>query len=191
MPVAGFILTGGASRRMGRDKALLPAGTSTLVERLAGELSQVAESVTLVGRPAAFAHLPLKTRGERFGGCGPLSGIHSALEARLAEWNLIVACDLPNLRAAWLRRLAAQARPDLDVVVSQQNDGRIEPLCALYHARCLPPVEKALVEGRFKLLDLILELKLDAVRLDDPTLLFNVNTPEEWSAVSGAVNTTR
>ena len=51
--VQGFILVGGASRRMGQDKAQLRLGPETMLERIAAQLSPVTSSVTLVGSPQA------------------------------------------------------------------------------------------------------------------------------------------
>ncbi len=50
---AGFVLTGGRSSRMGRDKALLPIEGSLLVERTAERVRAAAGSVTLIGAPGA------------------------------------------------------------------------------------------------------------------------------------------
>ena len=60
---AGFVLTGGRSSRMGRDKALLPIEGSVLVERAAERVRAAAGSVTLIGAPA-----PLCASGVAGGG---------------------------------------------------------------------------------------------------------------------------
>lgn len=169
---------------MGRDKALLPMGNSTLVEHLAGLLARVVDSVSLVGCPDRYTSLDMPVLDESFPGCGPLSGIEAALRSGIAEWNLILACDLPLLETELLERLVVRAAfTSAAAVVPIQDDGRLEPLCAIYHARCLPPVEKALVDGRFKLRDLLPELEIETIRPNHPDALRNVNTPEEWAVL--------
>lgn len=183
MSGAGYLLTGGGSRRMGRDKALLPEGGRTHVESLRDLLSCVAVDPWLVGCPERYASLGIPAIGERFPGCGPLSGVEAALRAGRAEWNFVLACDLIGLRRELLDALAARIpAAEADVIVPEHEDGRLEPLCAVYHAGCLPSVEKALVEGRFRMSDLLAELRLARVRTPAVEELGNANTPEQWAA---------
>jgi molybdopterin-guanine dinucleotide biosynthesis protein A len=168
---------------MGRDKALLPWREGTLVEGLRAMLARVADDPWLVGRPERYERLGLPGIGERFAGCGPLSGIEAALRAGRSEWNFVLACDLVGLEPGLLEELAARVSgSEADVIVVEHADGRLEPLCAIYHARCLPPVEKALVEGRYKVVKLLEELKLERVRTPAAERLGNANTPEDWAS---------
>src|SRR5271156_5541718 len=100
--VAGFILAGGASSRMGRDKALLELGGVPLIVRTARLVESVVGSATVVGDSAAFRALGLRTIADDWPGTGPLGGIATALRASSAPWSLVVACDLPDLTEAWL-----------------------------------------------------------------------------------------
>ena len=110
---AGFVLTGGRSSRMGRDKALLPIEGSLLVERTAERVRAAAGSVTLIGAPARYAHLGLPVLPdlvEDGGPGGPICGLHTALKTTRADWNLVVACDMPGLTAGFLSDLLAAAK---------------------------------------------------------------------------------
>src|SRR5262245_52595098 len=115
----GFVLAGGKSRRMGRDKALLPWGKVSLLEHMTQLLSTVAGRVQVVGR----AELPDIVSGK-----GPLGGILTALEATDRDANLFVAVDLPNLTPAFLdlfhNRFLQTSRPMLVCRVDGQY-----PLC--------------------------------------------------------------
>lgn len=178
---AGFVLTGGRSSRMGRDKPLLPFRGKTLVEHIAAEVREAAGSVTLVGGAERFRSLNLPAIADIKPDCGPLGGIVTALEFSTAEWNLVVACDMPAVSAGFLRSLLDDAeRTGCECLVPVSPAGRIEPLCAVYRRTCLPELLRALDAGTRKMTD-ILEA-LNAVKRSVPESGFfrNLNTPEEW-----------
>lgn len=180
MQAAGFVLTGGRSTRMGRDKALLPAGAQTLCEHIGDIVSQVASPVFLVGHPERYAHLKYPCLPDLHPDLGPLSGLETALCASAAEWNVIVSCDIFNLQAEWLRALLEGAQ--LLCAVAQDSSGNLQPLCGVYHRECRAIVSKALSEGRLRAMDLLKELNAVPVQL--PEIILNVNTPEEYGRIS-------
>lgn len=184
MRVAGFVLAGGQSRRMGRDKALLPAPSGTLLEHVAACMLAAAGNVTIVGHPERYASLAFPAIGEDFPGCGPLSGIEAALRAAGDGWALIAACDMPGLTAEWIRHLIdiAASDPGLDAVVSVSPGQRPEPLCAAYHARLHGDIRKSLKEGRFAVKSLLSSWRVHPACTDDRAALSNINTPEDWAA---------
>src|SRR5262245_9558920 len=96
MDVTGFVLAGGKSRRMGRDKALLDWNGRPLVTHMVDLLLTVAHPVQVVGRSPLPDRLP---------GLGPLSGIATGLEATFTDANLFVAVDLPFLTHEFLKYL--------------------------------------------------------------------------------------
>jgi molybdopterin-guanine dinucleotide biosynthesis protein A len=184
---AGFVLTGGRSSRMGRDKALLPIEGSLLVERTA-EVEVVraaAGSVTLIGAPERYAHLGLPVQpdlAEDGGSGGPIRGLHTALKTTRADWNLVVACDMPGLTARFLSDLLAAAEQLGCDCLAPQTDSGLHPLCAVYHRRAADAVEFAIQHKRFKMHDLLRSLGAVSWPVADTSLLENVNTPLEWGA---------
>src|SRR2546423_7737235 len=107
LDVEGFILVGGASRRMGRDKSRLTLGGQTTVELIAEAMANVATRVRLVGGLVGeqddrnrFESVP-----DLADSWGPLGGIQAALHAAEAEWCIAIACDLPFVSGGLLRRL--------------------------------------------------------------------------------------
>jgi molybdopterin-guanine dinucleotide biosynthesis protein A len=182
---AGFILTGGRSSRMGRDKALLPIEGSLLVERTAEVVRAAAGSVTLIGAPGRYAHLGLPVlpdlapEGES---CGPICGLHTALKTTRAEWNLVVACDMPGLTATFLSDLIAAAKQLGCTCLAPQTDSGLHPLCAVYHHRAANAVEFAIQHKLFKMHNLLKSLGAVSWPIADASLLENVNTPLEWGA---------
>lgn len=184
MRAAGFVLTGGRSSRLGRDKALLPFAGATLVEWVAGQVRQAAGTVRLVGATERYSHLGIPLMEERYPGCGPLSGIEAALREGGAEWSLVAACDLPGLEAAFLKDLldAALDAAEADAVVACEMGGRLEPLCAAYHAKLHAAVEAALAEGRFAVHKLLENRNIVRFPVAAGRLVSNINTAEEWRA---------
>lgn len=175
---ASFILTGGKSLRMGTDKALLPWNQTTVVEHLAGIARAVAGSVTLVGEPSRYRHLGLPCLEDLRPGFGPLSGLETALSASEAAWNLILACDMPNVSAEILDRLFTCAAPSnaLAVLLRDQSS-QVHPLCAVYRQDCLPVIQRALDQGQFRLMNVA--ESLNPVYVDIDSTVSNINTPEE------------
>jgi molybdopterin-guanine dinucleotide biosynthesis protein A len=166
---------------MGRDKARLPLDSHLLVEDVAEKVAKVAGNVALVGNPALYSDLPFECIRDLHPGLGPLAGIEAALAEYRAEWNLIVACDMPGLATHWLEGLLMTARQSSKLCFAiQDGSGRTQPLCAVYRQDCLPLVVEALSARRLSLLDLLAVLDAGRMRIASP--LHNVNTPEEWQS---------
>jgi molybdenum cofactor guanylyltransferase len=177
---AGFVLTGGRSSRMGRDKALLPIDGSVLVERTAEVVRAAAGSVTLIGAPGRYSHLGLPVLPDLVPDGGPLCGLHTALKITRADWNLVVACDMPGLTVAFLGDLLAAAQQLGCACLGPQTDSGLHPLCAVYHRRSADAVEFAIQHKSLKMHDLLKSLGAVSWPVADASLLENVNTPLEW-----------
>jgi molybdopterin-guanine dinucleotide biosynthesis protein A len=182
--VEGFILVGGASRRMGRDKAQLVLGGRTFVQRIADELSAIASLVSLVGAPQTS--WPFKNVPDVHPQWGALGGIHAALTAVQTEWAIIVACDLPFVTTELFRRLISMANDTVDAIVPVQTDGRPQPVCALYRRICLPEIDELVDAGEHMPRALLANVRtryLEFAELSDldgaNNFFFNVNTPKD------------
>lgn len=174
---AGYVLTGGRSSRMGRDKALLPFRGRTLVECVAQNVATVTGAVKLVGSKGKYGSLGLPVIEDRVPGCGPLSGIEAALADSTAALTLIVACDMPSLNPdflAWILNEAEQS----DAAVTWVKD---EPLCAVYRPAARAAATAALAEGRYKVALAFASLNVKCLTATDLSPLANTNTPEEWA----------
>ena len=110
---AGYILVGGKSSRLGRDKALVEVGGTPLALRVTNALRSVVDDVTLVGSPEKYSHLGLRVIPDHVTGFGPLAGILAALEDTSRPWNLVAACDMPNLTPDFLEFLLRRAEEEL------------------------------------------------------------------------------
>jgi molybdopterin-guanine dinucleotide biosynthesis protein A len=178
----GFVLTGGRSSRMGRDKALLPLDGSTLLEQIAARVRAAAGCVTLIGSPERYSSLGLPVAADLIEDCGPIGGVYTALQISSAPWNLIVACDMPAVTTDFLAGLLqAAGNSGAECFVPETGSGR-HPLCAVYHRRALAALQYAIDHKSFKMHDLLRSLRTVAWPAADASLLENVNTPLEWGA---------
>jgi molybdopterin-guanine dinucleotide biosynthesis protein A len=147
----GVVFCGGASRRMGRDKAGLVLDGRTLLERAAGVLAEFAPRVLLAsGDRPHYPELGLGCVLDESAGAGPLAGLAAALEClgtAGVDYACVLACDMPRASAAAFRVLLARARDAGADVCLVRTDAGLEPLFGVYHARVLAAVRAALARG--------------------------------------------
>lgn len=184
------VLAGGQSRRMGRDKALLPLGDQTLIEHVLAAARPLAHPGLIVGDPAAYGHLGWPVHADCRPGRGPLGGLYTALRTTAAP-VLLLACDLPFLTPAFLRYLVSRRGPQQAVV--PHTAAGLQPLCALYEPSCMATVEAAIQADQLGMRHLLGNLSLDLVRekdwrpYDERDLLFaNLNAPAEYQRAQAA-----
>jgi molybdenum cofactor guanylyltransferase len=145
MNFSAVILAGGQSRRMGRDKAWLPVNGQPLLLRQIDVARQLAPAeVFISGRvDTDYTRLGCPVLHDNFADAGPLAGIERALKAASSPLLLVLAVDMPNMSAAFLRRLAANCT-DATGSIPRLN-GFIEPLAAFY-----PKSAQALAEAQLR-----------------------------------------
>lgn len=184
--IVGAVLCGGASRRMGRDKALVEREGTALAVRVARALEAGGcDQVRAIGGDGpALEALGLVTVPDRFPGEGPLGGLATALEASPAEATLALApCDLldpqPAAMAALLAALA-EAPEEVDAVVPVV-DGREEWILSVWRVRgpAAARVVDLLTAGHRRL-DAV-DLVVRAVRLHElpATAVADADRPED------------
>jgi molybdopterin-guanine dinucleotide biosynthesis protein A len=190
--LTGFILAGGRSSRMGRDKFALEINGETFLDNASNILKPVCETVKIVLSQIQNIETSLPSVRDIFAARGALGGIHAALQNCDTKFALILAVDLPRVTTGAIESLVrlALASNKFPAVVPRQTDGRPQPLCAVYRVKyCLPPLEKILGENDSAsvrdFLDAISPKYIDASRLStDEDLLFNVNYPEDFLSLN-------
>jgi molybdopterin-guanine dinucleotide biosynthesis protein A len=196
----GFILAGGASSRMGEDKSRLLLGGRTFVERVAGELKPLVTRIRIVSLREDAASHGLEVVRDVRAGCGALGGIHAAVASCRAPLAFVVSCDLPFVTRGLFQRLAEFCiRGETDAVAPIQQDGRQQPLCAVYaRAACLSVAEDLIREGDLRPRSLLRRVRTRFVAFDELSDLerseqffFNVNTPEDYEKAKLTVPTAK
>ena len=184
-----FILAGGKSTRMGTDKAFVDYDGRTLLARALDLARSVTPEVRIVGSPEKFRPFAPVVE-DVFRDCGPLGGIHAALQSSLTELNLMLAVDMPFVSWTFLYYLISQARgtPEAAAVVPRDNAGW-QPLCGVYRRAFTDAAENALRVGRNRidwLFDAVRTRVIGREELEGAgfsrALFRNLNTPEELEA---------
>jgi molybdopterin-guanine dinucleotide biosynthesis protein A len=183
----GFILIGGASRRMGKNKAELRLGELSFVEYVSKALTKLTSQISLVSSRSIDTEWTIPVIYDLYKDCGAMGGVHAALSACKAPWAAIVACDLPLVTSELFLNLSSYAE-GFDSVVPVQPDGRLQPLCALYaRTPCLEKVEDLIEKGELRIHKLLETIQTRSIRIeemegiDHKTVLLNINTPEDYT----------
>ncbi|HEX8567289.1 MAG TPA: molybdenum cofactor guanylyltransferase [Pyrinomonadaceae bacterium] len=186
----GFILAGGASSRMGENKAHLKLGGKTFIERAALSLSAIEpRRIFLVGN-FTIENKVIEILPDVFKPASRASiiGLHTALFHAEAEWIAALACDLPFASGALFKRLTGFVQDEFEAIVPLQKDERAQPLCALYRKNCLSKIETALTSNEWSLKKLLEKLETRFVRFEEigelpnaENFFFNVNTPADFA----------
>jgi molybdenum cofactor guanylyltransferase len=173
-PIAGLLLTGGASRRMGTDKALIEVDGQRLVDRAAAVLAAVADPVIEVG--PGWSDLPAVREDPP--GSGPLAALSTGAAALRAAGHagavLVLAVDMPRVSVELLQFLAG--RPGSATAVPRAG-GYPQPMCARYGPDVLAAVDDRLAAGGRSLRDLLESLAAEGI--------VEWVEAEEWEPVAG------
>jgi molybdenum cofactor guanylyltransferase len=189
-PLRCCLVSGGESRRMGRDKALLPhAEGGTWLERTLLLLARLNAPITLLSRHRAHLDLaeelalqlapgaPMKALAEPPPWEGPLLALHRLMEHHPDERLLLCPVDMPDLSLAALQALLAAADPTRLQLAHDAE--RLQPLLGLYpsSAPIRAHLAAAVQRGERRLQSWLVELPYQAVPLD-PRAIRNVNRPK-------------
>jgi molybdenum cofactor guanylyltransferase len=188
MKVGAIILSGGNSRRMGTNKALLPISEKPNIERMKDELYKNFEDMILVtNHQKVYEFLKIKMVSDHYPGKGPLAGIHAGLMAANHEVNLVVACDMPFVSAG-LGAILVENLREYDAVVPIIG-GTKHPLFAVYRKKIVEKIKSCLENDSLRMIHLLDNLNVLYMTEEDlqtftkeslEQIFFNMNHPEEY-----------
>ena len=143
-----YLLAGGRSRRLGRDKARAALDDeTTVIEAVAASIEDAVSSVTAVAdRRAKYDDLGIRTIADFDPHLGPLGGILRAADDAGEGYFLIRSCDRIGLRATWVRILFEETTGRPPAVCFRFQD-RLEPLFALYRAELADALQHHIDQG--------------------------------------------
>lgn len=187
IPFAAVLLAGGQSRRMGRDKVLLPLPDGRLLwQRQLEVLEELGPAELFVsgpprpGFPPEVRCLPDETPGQ-----GPLGGVHAAFTTMKSTYLVVLAIDLPRITAGFLQGLLELTGNDATtgVVPRWADDGFYEPLAAVYPSVCQGLAERQLAAGNGSMQHFVraagTTLKSRIIQTDEAALFVNWNQPQD------------
>lgn len=184
MRVAGAVLAGGQSRRMGRTKALIDVGGQPMATHVANALEAAGcrDIVLVGGDPTELASLDLLVIADRYPGEGPVGGVltalhhHQQLHRGAATHVAVAACDLPELTAGAVERLLDAVTGATDVVVAMTH--RLEPAFAVWNVQAIASIEAAFETGTRAMHEVLALFDVATVAIDANEMR-NVNRPED------------
>ncbi|KUI08382.1 molybdopterin-guanine dinucleotide biosynthesis protein A [Mycolicibacterium acapulense] len=186
VPLAGIILAGGASRRMGRDKATLPYEGSTLVERMVDILKPRCAPIFVIAAPGqAMPALDAEVLRDEVLGVGPLlatgRGLRAAADAG-SELAFVSAVDMPLLTVDLIDTLVAPAvRVGADVVLPW--DGRDHYLAGVYRTALAGRVDELIDAGERSMRTLVDRVDTQRIVMPQQRALTNINTAADLEAI--------
>lgn len=190
-PIAGVILAGGLSRRMGGgDKALLELGGQPILARVIERFRPQAAPMVLNanGDPDRFAEFGLPVASDPVEGfAGPLAGVLAGLDWVHAnhggvEWVVSVASDTPFFPADLVARLSLAVEAERTDMACAASGGRNHPVFGLWPVRLRDDLRRAMVEEDIKKVDIWTgRYGLSVVEFPDLPFdpFFNANRPED------------
>ena len=180
MKFTGIILTGGQSKRMGSDKALLQLDGKTLLKHAVDLCSGLCDELLISSNNPTHQIGNFRRIDDEIENCGPIGGIYSCLKRSANDWNFVLSVDAPFVQPDFIQFLNSRTG-HFDAVVPLHN-GKKEPLIAFYHKNALPQIEAQIKAENYKLHFLLQELTtnfVDAAEwlLKYPELFRNLNAP--------------
>ncbi len=187
--VAGGVLAGGENSRAGGRKAFFLLEGKPFILHITQALGEVCSSVLISANEVApYVSLGWPVIPDVHRGKGPLGGLHALLRACAAEYLLVSACDTPFVTSELLSYVAERRVPQGAAVA--EFDGRLHPLCAVYHTSLVPLTENLLQGENFSLHALLDRCRVQMVPISPdlpfyhPHLLWNANTPDDVRRLS-------
>ncbi len=178
-PLAAVVLAGGASRRMGRDKATLPYQGVTLVEHVVGVVSERCAPVFVIAAPGqSIPDVDAEVLRDDVRGVGPLvatdRGLRAAAEAGVA-WAFVCAVDMPFVDTELIDMLVESSK-NLDADVVLPWDGRDHYLAGLYRTSLVERINDLLAAGESSMAALVNSVDTQRIVMTDGRALTNVNS---------------
>jgi len=188
----GFVLVGGRSQRMGRDKTRLAYRGRPMALHQAEKLAFVCGRAALVGKDRkAFAEIPFPFVEDGAAPNAAAFGIVAALDFSPEETNLVLAADIPRCSESFLAALLDIAEAILAPAIVPVSNKTPQTLCAVWRKSALKPLRAHLETGDLSLVRaleamggvLIPEEETAAMPGGEARNFFNVNTPEDYESI--------
>lgn len=182
--VTGVILTGGKSKRIGKDKSFLVYNGTFFIDRIIDALKSIGAAYILisVNKVGEYQSLPFRKIKDSFVHYGPLAGIYEALTVCSSDHVLCVPCDMPLIHTDILTYILSESTPHtINVTAVDKN---IHPLLGVYPKAVLPKLDTYLKSDRKKVFDFLAGIEYNIIDLSHyRDMIININTEDEYRAL--------
>ncbi|MCK8826135.1 molybdenum cofactor guanylyltransferase [Natroniella acetigena] len=191
-----ILLAGGKSSRFGKNKALAKLDGERLIERVSSRLQEVFDEVyVVVNDKSIYSFLTgIKLVKDIIPHQGPLGGLYTGLTYSDAQYNFLMACDMPCIDLNYLNFLK-QEEKNYDVLIPKTKEGYLEPLAGVYSQDCLEPVKRKLDKQQLKLISFFPEVTVRTIseekikEVTDPERNFyNINYQTDLKELTKKIN---
>ena len=196
-----YVLIGGRSSRLGRDKAFVDLNGRTLLQRSVEAVRDALSPnriTAVAGNAEQFAIeaiiADVRFIFDLYENRGPLGGFQAALADTNSEWIFVLACDYPFVSSELIKMLSQNISDEFGCVVPEQNDGRLQPLCGFYKVELARPiVDGMIMRPRVTppMHEVIREMNPKLVRFESfahlegaDRFFLNINTPSDLSSAT-------
>jgi len=189
--IAGIVLIGGKSKRMGYPKALMEYDGDLLYHKTALLIEDYVDKVFISGTTRQFEYWDIKDYDfihDLYKDIGPIGGIVSAFEHLKAHKCalLTVATDMPFLNESTISQLIFKRNKSKKATIYRNADsGFLEPLCAIYEFDALEIILKALSKNCYAIHRVFDENDMEFIDFDKKKPLTNINYPDQLDLLKG------
>jgi len=194
--ITAIILAGGKSKRMGKEKALLPIGNKSIIQVLVEKLKELFPKVILsTNSPEHFVFLKIPMVEDFYKNMGPLSGIHAGLLETETEKNFIISCDLPLMNKEMIEYIC-NYKSEKKILVCKVGD-YVEPTFGIFSKSIVDEIEvilnlslqQGLSPKDISILNVIEKLGAEIIdpsslTFYDEDLFYNMNSFEDYIYVT-------
>ncbi len=178
-----IILSGGLSRRMGRDKADLYYKSASFLEYQI-EKGRLLGIKDILVSGYGGGHCSGRIVPDRYKGCGPLGGLEACMREACGEASLVLSVDVPCVPAEVLKGLISECRKNRGKTTILKHRGKQEPLIAVYENNLADQIEEGLKKGNRRVKAFLGQIECHTYESNaDERMFENINTPEEYEII--------
>lgn len=186
--VGAIILAGGKSSRMGKDKGFVELNNQPFIQWVIQAVVPITTNIIISANNPTYQQFGYPVFEDLIPDKGPMGGLYTGLTNSNFDLNLVLSCDIPSINSELLHYLYSQIQPDRSANMITHN-GYIEPLCGVYHKKCLPTLKELLSRNMLSLNEFLTQSDTHFIEISDQPfyhdkILMNFNTPEDIRAAS-------
>jgi len=175
--ITGIVIAGGKSSRMGTNKALLEYRGKRLIDNAIQILQHHTQNI-LISSNEIIPNISFPFNEDEFIEIGPMGGLYSCLKASKTELNLIIPCDVPNIKPSFYKLLMENS-DGFDAIIPRLPDGKLEPLIACYKKSILPIIKECIYQKDYKMVRLLEKLNVKYIEVESTESFKNINSPKD------------